>query len=183
MRARPGGGAVEQLAMKAKKCRGMNMEDDSRSSVESFRRVAMDKEGHMNKSLGNSGVKLTVVAMDKAFGIGVKKSRGMDKRLNRDVEKMSSSTEVDREEVKQEVKVEAVAEVGDSRKIINSAADEERTEEETCRQEERGDDYCRQDSYEDISTVVGQSKQDDSGRETDVMTRLHQPVLLHRAPR
>jgi len=164
------GGAVEQLAMKAKKCRGMNMEDDSRSSVESFRRVAMDKEGHMNKSLGNSGVKLTVVAMDKAFGIGVKKSRGMDKRLNRDFEKMSSSTVVNREEVKQLVKVKAVAEAGDSRKVINAAADEERTEEETC----------RHDSYEDISTVVGQ---DDPGKETDVMTRLHQPLLLHRAPR
>ena len=169
--------------MKAKKCRGMNMEDDSRSSVESFRRVAMDKEGHMNNSPGNGVDKLTVVAMEKAFGIGDKKSRGMDKRLNRDVEKMSSSTEVDREEVKQEVKAEAVAEAGDSRKIINSAADEERTEEETCRHEERGDEICRHDSYEDISTVVGQSRQDDSGKGMDVMTRLHQPLLLHRAPR
>ena len=143
----------------------------------------MDKEGHMNKSLGNGEDKLTVIAMDKPFGIGVEKLRGMDRRLNRDVEKMSSSTEVDREEVKQEVKVEAVAEAGDFRKVINSAADEERTEEETCSHEERGDEYCRHDSYEDISTVVGQSKQDDSGKETDVMSRLHQPVLLHRAPR
>merc|ERR1719209_505298 len=105
------------------------------------------------------------------------------RRLNRDAEKMSSSTEVDREEVKQEVKVEAVAEAGDSRKVINCAADEERTEEESCPQEERGDEYCRHDSYEDISTVVGQFKQDDSGKEIDVMTRLHQPLLLHRAPR
>ena len=88
--------------MKAKKCKGMNMDDDSRSSVERFRRVAMDKEGHMNKSLGN----------------------GEDK-LNRDFEKMSSSTGVNREEVKQVVKVEAVAEAGDSRKVINAAADEE----------------------------------------------------------
>ena len=107
----------------------------------------------------------------------------MDKRLNQDVEKMRSSTGVDREEVKQEVKVEAVAEAGDFRKGIDAGADEERTEEETCRQEERGDEYCRQDSYEDISTVVGQYKQDDPGKETDVMTRLHQPLLLHRAPR
>ena len=45
------GGAEEQLAVKAKKCREMNMDDDSRSSVEleRSRRVAMDKEGHMNK--------------------------------------------------------------------------------------------------------------------------------------
>ena len=157
--------------MNAKKCRGMNMDDDSRSSVEleRFRRVAMDKEGHMNKSLGNGEDKLTVVAMEKAFGIGVEKLRGMDKRLNQDVEKMSSSTGVNREEVKQVVKVEAVAE-GDSRKVINAAADEERTKEETC----------RHDSYEDISTVVGQ---DDPGKETEVVTRLHQPLLLHRAPR
>merc|ERR1719193_2060346 len=112
----------------------------------------MDKEVHMNKNLGNGVDKLTVVAKDKAFGIGVEKLRGMDKRLNRDVEKMSSSTGVDREEVKQEVKVEAVAEAGDFRKVIN-AAEEERTEEETCRHEERGYEYCRQDSYEDISTV------------------------------
>jgi len=159
-------------SMNAKKCRGMNMDDDSRSSVEleRFRRVAMDKEGHMNKSLGNGEDKLTVVAMEKAFGIGVEKLRGMDKRLNRDFEKMSSSTGVNREEVKQVVKVEAVAEAGDSRKVINAAADEERTEEDTC----------RHDSYEDISTVVGQ---DDPGKETEVMTRLHQPLLLHRAPR
>ena len=154
------------------------MDRDSRSSVERSRRVPMDKEGHMNNNVD----KLTVVAMDKAFGIGVKKSRGMDKRLNRDVEKMSSSTGI-QEEFKQEVKVEAVAEAGDPRKVIIAAADEERTEEETCRHEERGEEYYRHDSYEDISTVVGQSKQDDSGRETDVMTRLHQPLLLHRAPR
>ena len=98
--------------MKAKKCRGMNMDDDSRSSVEleRFRRVAMDKEGHMNKSLGN----------------------GEDK-LNRDFEKMSSSTGVNREEVKQVVKVEAVAEAGDTRKVIIASADEERTEEERRR--------------------------------------------------
>merc|ERR1719447_1499036 len=123
----------------------------------------------MNKSLGNGEDKLTVVAIEKAFGIGVEKLR-MDKRLNRDFEKMSSSTGVNREEVKQVVKVEAVAEAGDSRKVINAAADEERTEEDTC----------RHDSYEDISTVVGQ---DDPGKETEVMTRLHQPLLLHRAPR
>ena len=79
----------------------------------------------MNKSLGNGEDKLTVVAMEKAFGIGVEKLRGMDKRLNRDFEKMSSSTGVNREEVKQVVKVEAVAEAGDSRKVINAAADEE----------------------------------------------------------
>jgi len=176
------GGAEEQLAVKAKKCREMNMDDDSRSSVERSRRVAMDKEGHMNNSPGNGVDKLTVVAMEKAFGIGDKKSRGMDKRLNRDVEKMSSSTGI-QEEFKQEVKVEAVAEAGDPRKVIIAAADEERTEEEICSEEERGDEYCRQDSYEDISTVVGQYKQDDPGKETDVMTRLHQPLLLHRAPR
>ena len=127
----------------------------------------------MKKSLGNGVHKLTVVAMDKAFGIGGEKLRGMDKRLNR----------VNREEVKQEVKVEAVAEAGDFRKVIIAAADKERTEEETCRHEERGDEYCRHDSYEDISTVVGQSRQDDSGKETDVLTRPHQPLLLHRAPR
>ena len=149
------------------------MEDDRRSSEERSRRVAMDKEGHMNKSLTNCVHKLTVVAMDKAFGIGGEKLRGMDKRLNRDVEKMSFSTEVVREEVKQEVKVEAVAEAGDTRKIIIASADEEKTEEETC----------RYDSYEDISTVVGQFKQDDSVKEADVMTRPHQPLLLHRAPR
>ena len=63
-----------------------------------------------------------------------------------------------------------MAEAGDSRKVINAAADEERTKEETC----------RHDSYEDISTVVGQ---DDPGKETEVVTRLHQPLLLHRAPR
>merc|ERR1712240_474725 len=107
----------------------------------------------------------------------------MDKRLNRDVEKMSSSTGVDREEVKQEVKVEAVAEAGDTRKGIDAAADEEKTEEETDRHEERREETCRYDSYEDISTVVGQSKQDDSVKEADVMTRPHQPLLLHRAPR
>merc|ERR1719209_1684031 len=105
------------------------------------------------------------------------------RRLNRDVEKLSSSTVVDREEVKQEVKVEAVAEAGDSRKVIIAAADEERTKEETCRHEERGEEYCRHDSYEDISTVVGQSRQGDSRKEMDIMTRLHQPLLLHRAPR
>ena len=159
------------------------MEDDRRSSEERSRRVAMDKEGHMNKSLTNCVHKLTVVAMDKAFGIGGEKLRGMDKRLNRDVEKMSFSTEVVREEVKQEVKVEAVAEAGDTRKGIDAAADEEKTEEETDRHEERREETCRYDSYEDISTVVGQSKQDDSVKEADVMTRPHQPLLLHRAPR
>merc|ERR1719357_374300 len=73
-------GAEEQLTMKAKKCRGVNMDDDSRSrsSVERSRRVAMDKEGHMNKSLGNGVDKLTVAAMDKAFGIGVDELRGME---------------------------------------------------------------------------------------------------------
>merc|ERR1719462_969595 len=120
--------------------------------------------------------------MDKAFRIGIENLRGMEKRLNRDVEK-SSSTGVDREEVKHEVKVEAVAELGVSVKGTIAGADEERTEGETCRHEERGDEYCRHDSYEDISTVVGQSRQDDSGKETDVLTRPHQPLLLHRAPR
>merc|ERR1719320_963306 len=107
----------------------------------------------------------------------------MDKRLNWDVEKMSFSTEVAGEEVKQEVKVEAVAEAGDTRKVIIASADEERTEEETCRHEERRDETCRYDSYEDISTVVGQSRQDDSVKEADAITRPHQPLLLHRAPR
>ena len=132
---------------------------------------------------GNGVHKLTVVAMDKAFGIGGEKLRGMDERLNQDVEKMSFSTEVVREEVKQEVKVEAVAEAGDTRKVIIASADEERTEEKTFPHEERRDETCRYDSYEDISTVVGQSKQDDSVKEADVMTRPHQPLLLHRAPR
>merc|ERR1719204_1044784 len=134
----------------------------------------------MNKSLRNGVDKLTVVAMDKAFGIGGEKLRGMDKRLNQDVETMSSSTVVNREEFKQKVKVEAVAEAGDFRKVIIAAADKERTEGETCRHEERGDEYCRHDSFEDISTVVCQFRQDDSGKETDVMTTLHQPLLLHR---
>ena len=77
------GGAEEQFAMKAKKCRGVNMDDDSRSSVERSRRVAVDKEGHMNKSLGNGVDKLTVVAMDKGLGLVVRNYEGWIRALTR----------------------------------------------------------------------------------------------------
>ena len=79
------------------------------------------------------------------------------------------------QEVKQEIKMEAAGEAGHSKKLSNAASDKER---------DRG--TRRHDSYEDDSAVVGNSKQDDPGKETDVkMTRshLHQPLLLHRAPR
>ena len=40
----------------------------------------------------------------------------------------------------------------------------------------------RQDSYEDIATMENKNK-NDFGKEGSVMTRSHQPLLLHRAPR
>jgi len=78
------------------------------------------------------------------------------------------------QQVKQEIKMEAAGEAGHSRKLSNAASDKE-----------RGEGTWRRDSYEDDSAVVGNSKQDDPGKETDVKTRshLHQPLLLHRAPR
>ena len=78
------------------------------------------------------------------------------------------------QKVKQEIKMEAVGEAEHSRKLSNAASDKE-----------RGEGTRRHDSYEDDSAVVGNSKQDDPGKETDVKTRshLHQPLLLHRAPR
>ena len=82
-----------------------------------------------------------------------------------------SSTGETCQEVKQEIKMEAVGEAGHSRKLSND--------------KERDEGTRRHDSYEDDSVVVGNSKQDDPGKETDVKTRshLHQPLLLHRAPR
>ena len=76
--------------------------------------------------------------------------------------------------MKQEIKTEAVGEAGHSRKLSNAASDKE-----------SGEGTRRHDSYGDYSVVVGNSKQDDPGKETDVKTRshLHQPLLLHRAPR
>jgi len=78
------------------------------------------------------------------------------------------------QEVKQEIKMEAVGETGHFRKLSHAASDKE-----------RGEGTRRRDSYEDDSAVEGNSKQDDPGKETDVKTRshLHQPLLLHRAPR
>ena len=83
-----------------------------------------------------------------------------------------SSTGETCQEVKPEIKMEAAGEAGQSRKLSND--------------KERDEGTRRHDSYEDDSVVVGNSKQDDPGKETDVkMTRshLHQPLLLHRAPR
>ena len=78
------------------------------------------------------------------------------------------------QEVKQEFKMEAVGEAGHSRKLSNAASDKK-----------SGEGSRRHDSYGDDSVVLGNSKQDDPGKETDVKTRshLHQPLLLHRAPR
>ena len=83
----------------------------------------------------------------------------------------NSSTGETCQEVKQEIKMEAVGEAGHSRKLSND--------------KERDEGTLRHDSYEDDSVVVGNSKQEDPGKETDVKTRsnLHQPLLLHRAPR
>ena len=84
----------------------------------------------------------------------------------------NSSTGETCQEVKQEIKMEAAGEAGHSRKLSNAASDKERNE-------------GTRRSYEDDSVVVGNFKQDDPGKETDVKTRshLHQPLLLHRAPR
>ena len=78
----------------------------------------------------------------------------------------NSSTGETCQEVKQEIKMEAVGEARHSRKLSND--------------QERDEGTRRHDSV-----VVGNSKQDDPGKETDVKTRshLHQPLLLHRAPR
>ena len=78
------------------------------------------------------------------------------------------------QEVKQEIKMEAAGEAGHSRKLSNAASDKK-----------SGEGSRRHDSYGDDSVVLGNSKQDDPGKETDVKTRshLHQPLLLHRAPR
>merc|ERR1719318_1949158 len=86
----------------------------------------------------------------------------------------NSSTGETCQEVKQEIKMEAVGEAGHSKKLSNAASHKERDE-----------GTRRLDSYEDDSVVVGNSKKDDPGKETDVKTRshLHQPLLLHRAPR
>ena len=86
----------------------------------------------------------------------------------------NSSTGETCQEVKQEIKTEAAGEAGHSRKLSNAASDKERDE-----------GTRRHDSYEDDSVVVGNSKQEDPGKETDVKTRSHlnQPLLLHRAPR
>ena len=86
----------------------------------------------------------------------------------------NSSTGETCQEVKQEIKMEAVGEAGHSRKLSNAASDKE-----------RGEKTWRRDSYGDDSVVVGNSKQDDPGKETDVKngSHLHQPLLLHRAPR
>ena len=86
----------------------------------------------------------------------------------------NSSTGETCQEVKQEFKFEAVGEAGHSEKLSNAASDKV-----------KGEGTRRRDSYEDDSAVVGNSKQDDPGKETDVKTKfhLHQPLLLHRAPR
>ena len=86
----------------------------------------------------------------------------------------NSSTGETCQEVKQEFKMEAVGEAWHSGKLSNAVSDKV-----------KGEGTRRRDSYEDDSTVVGNSKQDDPGKETDVKTRshLHQPLLLHRAPR
>ena len=86
----------------------------------------------------------------------------------------NSSTGETCQQVKQEIKMEAAGETGHSRKLSNAASDKE-----------RGEGTRRRDSYEDDSAVVGNSMQDYPGKETDVKTRshLHQPLLLHRAPR
>ena len=78
------------------------------------------------------------------------------------------------QKVKQEFKMEAVGETGHSGKLSNAASGKE-----------SGDGTGRRDSYEEDSTVVGNSKQDDPGKEIDVKTRSlrQQPLLLHRAPR
>ena len=78
------------------------------------------------------------------------------------------------QKVKQEFKMEAVGETGHSGKLSNAASGKE-----------SGDGTGRRDSYEEDSTVVGNSKQDDPGKETDVKTRSlrQQALLLHRAPR
>ena len=83
----------------------------------------------------------------------------------------NSSTGETCQEVKQEFKMEAVGEARHSRKLSND--------------QERDEGTRRHDSYEDDSVVVGNSKQEDPGKETDVKTRSHlnQPLLLHRAPR
>ena len=80
-----------------------------------------------------------------------------------------SSTGETCQEVKPEIKMEAAGEAGHSRKLSNAASDKER-DEGTRRHD---------------SVVVGNSKQDDAGKETDVKTisHRHQPLLLHRAPR
>ena len=86
----------------------------------------------------------------------------------------NSSTGETCQEVKQEFKTEAVGEAGHSGKLSNAASGKE-----------KGEGTRRRDSNEDNSTVMGNSEQNDPGKETDVKTRshLHQPLLLHRAPR
>ena len=86
----------------------------------------------------------------------------------------NSSTGETCQEMNQEFKMEAVGEAWHSGKLSNAVSDKV-----------KGEGTQRPDSYEDDSTVVGNSKQDDPGKETDVKTRSHlyQPLLLHRAPR
>ena len=127
------------------------VEEQSTIKVQDYKGVSS-----MAKATRNSMLKVKIVATEHGLRSG------------------NSSTGETCQEVKQEIKMEAVGGAGHSRKLSNAASDKE-----------SGEGTRRHDSYEDDSVVVGNSKQDDPGKETDVKTRshLHQPLLLHRAPR
>ena len=80
----------------------------------------------------------------------------------------NSSTGETCQEMNQEFKMEAVGEAWHSGKLSNAVSDKV-----------KGEGTQRPDSYEDDSTVVGNSKQDDPGKETDVKTRSHRHQPLH----
>ena len=90
----------------------------------------------------------------------------MEKRVRGGVKNGISSTGEIRKEVEREIKMEAVVEAGDFGKVKGTVADMERDER-----------TWRPDSFEENSTLSGQPKQ------TDVVTKCSQPLLLHRPPR
>ena len=108
------------------------------------------------------------VNMEKGARRSVEKLSGvaMKKSVRGGVENGISSTGEIRKEVKREIKMDALVEAEDSGKVKVTVADMERDER-----------TWRHDSFEENSTLSGQPEH------TDVVTKCHQPLLLHRPPR